>query len=364
LADVVIRSASEQNELAGQLGGAIQDAGFEVWRADGYDDDFWHSGDVVERIRSANAAVVIWSEDAASSALICDEANAARQQSKLIQVSADGRAPPAPFDRAPVAHLSGWRGEPGHPGWRQILTQLEAMTASRGGAKAKRQIANALRSLTLPSLAVPLRLRSDAALALPSPDAPTIARSSRFEPRTALLLLALTGAAGAAGWLGGRQQGLSESAEMAAAAPANAGKMMVLSARSSGLPKPPTAARPPSATRPSAPVRTASPAQAVLAAPAGSAAAIASEPPRQTKVTAASRTKTSDAAVRKRSPAAATIKPTVRSKPALKTKAAVKRAQPRIKYRYSETMRLFCQGAGKATPECRIFRRNAPRSRR
>jgi hypothetical protein len=53
-----------------------------------------------------------------------------------------------------------------------------------------------------------------------------------------------------------------------------------------------------------------------------------------------------------------------RSRTALKPKPAPKRAQPRIKYRHSETMRLFCQRAGKATPECRIFRRNAPRKRR
>jgi hypothetical protein len=166
---------------------------------------------------------VIWSEGAAASALICDEANAARQQKKLIQVSADGRAPPAPFDQAPVAQLSGWRGESGHPGWRQVIEQLEAMSASSGGAKAKQRIASALRAIPLPSFPLPRHLRADPVLALPSPYNPVGSRNRRrFEPATALLLVALTSAAGAAGWVGGRQQGMREGAEMAAAGPAQA----------------------------------------------------------------------------------------------------------------------------------------------
>ena len=364
MTDVVIRSASEQTELAGKLGGAIEDAGFQVWRADGPDDDFWHSGEVVERIRSAGAAVVIWSEGAAASALICDEANAARQQKKLIQVSADGRAPPAPFDRAPVAQLSGWRGESGHPGWRQIISQLEAMSASGGGEKAKRQIMSAFRWFTLPSLALPRRFRADPVLALPSPYNPVGSRNSRrFEPATALLLVALTSAAGAAGWVGGRQQGIREGTAMIAAAPAGTERMPSASAdagggriaSSAGIPSP---AFPPPA------VRTSAAAPAVLTAPAPAPAQSAA--PAAPAVTPSIRPEATQLKTKTAAKASGQNKGPVRSKTAPKPKPAAKPkpVRPKIKYRYSETMRLFCRGAGKATAECRTFRRNAPRNRR
>jgi hypothetical protein len=374
LTDVVIRSASEQTELAGKLGDAIADAGFQVWRADGSDDDFWHSGEVVERIRSANAAVVIWSEGAAASALICDEANAARQQQKLIQVSADGRAPPAPFDRAAVAQLSGWRGEANHPGWRQVISQLEAMTASGGGAKAKRQITRAFRSITLPSL--PRRFRADPVLALPSPYNPVAGRNRRrFEPATALLLLALTSAAGAAGWVGGRQQGIREGAETAVAASTDDGKMLLASAgetqspeaSSAGIPRTalPTARAVPAAAAASAAVRAPAltPALTPALAKAATPAAAGSARPARAKTEAAANA--SGKTAREQKPPAKN-KTAMRSRTSSKPTPAArsKPARPRIKYRYSENMRLFCQGAGKATPECRIFRRNAPRKRR
>jgi hypothetical protein len=48
-------------------------------------------------------------------------------------------------------------------------------------------------------------------------------------------------------------------------------------------------------------------------------------------------------------------KPAVKS---AKAKPAKKPTRPRIKYRYSENMRLFCERAGKGTPQCRTFRRN------
>ena len=36
--------------------------------------------------------------------------------------------------------------------------------------------------------------------------------------------------------------------------------------------------------------------------------------------------------------------------------------QPKLRYRYSRNMRLFCQRAGRSTPECRIFRHTAKQS--
>ena len=367
MTDVVIRSANEQSELAGKLGDAIANSGFQVWRADGPDDDFWHSGEVVERIRSADAAVVIWSDGAAASALICDEANAARQHNKLIQVSADGRSPPAPFDQAPVAQLTGWRGESGHPGWRQIISQLEAMSASGGGAKAKRQIVSAFRSFTFPSLALPRRFRTDPVLALPSPYNPAGSRNNRrFKPATALLLVALTSAAGAAGWIGGRQQGIREGAEMVAAAPA----VSLASADAERRSPPSSAAIRNTALPPAPAVQTNVAASTTLMAPAPTSVepdalpAPAVNPPRRSEQTPVA-AKASHETAREQRPAVKKNGP-VRSRTGSKPKqpAKPKPARPRIKYRYSETMRLFCRGAGKATPECRTFRRNAPRNRR
>jgi len=323
---------------------------------------------------------VIWSEGAAASALICDEANAARQQSKLIQVSADGRAPPAPFDRTPVAILSGWRGESGHPGWRQIISQLEMMSASGSGANAKRRIASAFRSFTFPSLVFPRRLRADAMLALPSPYNPARLRDSRrFEPATALFLVALMSAAAVAGWVGGRQQGIRDGAEMVAAAPADAGRLSLASANAGRGSTASGAAIPSTAIPPGPTVRTVAAASAALTAPGpaptASAALVAaadfqparSEPTRSEPMRSAAGTaaNASQKTAREQRPAVKTKGPVrLRTAPKPKPPAKPKPARPRIKYRHSETMRLFCQGAGKATPECRIFRRNAPRKRR
>ncbi|MFM7379413.1 MAG: toll/interleukin-1 receptor domain-containing protein [Erythrobacter sp.] len=127
MVDVFISySRADQNQVV-MLARKVMDEGYQVW----WDQDLpphLSYGDVITaKISEVRAAVVVWSETAVQSEWVRAEADFARNQKKLIQVASHGVIPPMPFNQIQCASLSGWGGEPDHPGWEKVKASLAAL---------------------------------------------------------------------------------------------------------------------------------------------------------------------------------------------------------------------------------------------
>lgn len=110
---------------------ALRALGYSVWRDDELPAHRSYTEVIEERLKSAKAVLVVWSAEAVHSEWVQSEADRARIDRKLVQVSIDGALPPMPFDRIQFADLRGWRREPTHSGWKKVVESLAALTGSR-----------------------------------------------------------------------------------------------------------------------------------------------------------------------------------------------------------------------------------------
>ena len=326
MVDVVICCSEEDHAAARQLEEAILRAGYSVWWNDG-PADFWHSDAVIEKIGEAKAAIAIWSNASRASGLFHAEAGAARAQKKLIQVSADGREPPVPFDQVDFGSIGDWSDITGHPAWRHISDELQSICG------------------TLPT--GPQREQRER-------------RGSRFK---LLAVLIPAGVAAAALALTGDRDGRADRPPIAEA-PATP-RLAELDAT------PPSTAK---AVSPGPPQVISSPrlqpGQQLAAATSdthlspefSSPAKVRPEFGAQPRTDANARAERANAEPENRemrgSKRAKRDAPAKQNADRRKATAQRQVARPRVRYKYSENMRQFCQKAGRGTRECRIFRRN------
>ncbi len=74
---------------------------------------------IEERLQAAKAVVVIWSAEAVKSEWVQSEADTARTEHKLVQLTVDGSKLPRRFDRVQCADMTGWTGELEEPSGRE-----------------------------------------------------------------------------------------------------------------------------------------------------------------------------------------------------------------------------------------------------
>jgi tetratricopeptide (TPR) repeat protein len=129
VADVFLSYARGEEPLARTIAQHLTDAGFSVW----WDSDLLpHDSfaQVIEReLRAAPAVLVIWSDRAVASQWVRAEADLARDQGKLIQVSIDSCSIPLPFNQYQIASLRGWKGDPANPQWHKVVASVAELTA-------------------------------------------------------------------------------------------------------------------------------------------------------------------------------------------------------------------------------------------
>src|SRR3954465_4325344 len=136
MADVFISYSRANQPVVRQLAESVKRLGYGVWWDDELPPHLSYSEVITGKIGSAKAAIVVWSEGAASSEWVRAEADVARVQKKLIQTSIDGRMPPMPFNQIQFATIGDWRGEDDHPGWMKVKASLEALCGGAAGAAA------------------------------------------------------------------------------------------------------------------------------------------------------------------------------------------------------------------------------------
>ncbi|HEY1415023.1 MAG TPA: TIR domain-containing protein [Caulobacteraceae bacterium] len=141
MSDIFISYARSTEREARAIGEALRALGYGVWRDDEIPAHRSFADVIEERLKASKAVVVVWSAEAAKSAWVQSEADRARTDGKLIQLSLDGAPLPMPFDRTQCADLIGWSGDAGHAGWRQVTDSLAQLVgaADRGAAQPARQ---------------------------------------------------------------------------------------------------------------------------------------------------------------------------------------------------------------------------------
>jgi len=126
--DIFVSYARSTELLARQITETLSEIGYSVWRDEQLPAHRAYAEVIEERLDEAKAVLVIWSPDAIRSEWVRSEADRARQQRKLVQLSV-GSPPPMPFDQIQCPDFSDWTLGSETSAWRSILTSLGELIA-------------------------------------------------------------------------------------------------------------------------------------------------------------------------------------------------------------------------------------------
>jgi adenylate cyclase len=131
MADIFISYARSTEPVAQTITDALRLLGHSVWRDDALPVHRVYGEVIEERLGEAKAALVIWSAEAIKSEWVRSEANRARENRKLVQLTVDGTPLPMPFDQIQCADLTGWTGDIEAPGWRKVVASIDDLLNGR-----------------------------------------------------------------------------------------------------------------------------------------------------------------------------------------------------------------------------------------
>jgi len=137
MSQVFISYARSTANEAQQIAAAVRSLGYAVWRDDELPPHRDYTEVIEERLREAEAVVVVWSAEAVKSQWVRAEANVAREAGTLVQLRVDGATPPLPFNQIQCADLSQWSGQRSHPEWRKVADSITALIGREAAARAK-----------------------------------------------------------------------------------------------------------------------------------------------------------------------------------------------------------------------------------
>ena len=129
MAGIFISYARPDEAEAERIGQALRSLGYEVWRDDELPAHRAYAEVIEERLKAAEAVIVLWSAEAARSQWVRAEADQARGAGTLIQVTIDGSIPPIPFNQVQCADLKGWDGRAETPGWAKVTGSVRSLAA-------------------------------------------------------------------------------------------------------------------------------------------------------------------------------------------------------------------------------------------
>jgi adenylate cyclase len=151
MSEIFISYARSTEPLAQKIAEALRALGYEVWRDDDIPAHRAYADVIQERLHAAQAVVVVWSEEAARSEWVRSEAERARADRKLVQLTVDGAELPMPFDQIQCADLTDWAaGDLDTPGWRKVVGSIgDLTTRARPAVSPAPQAAPAPRKLSI-----------------------------------------------------------------------------------------------------------------------------------------------------------------------------------------------------------------------
>src|SRR5215204_1907709 len=141
MSDVFVSYARPDEPIAEHVAAALRSEGYRVWRDDELPAHRAYADVIEERLKSADAVVVLWSAEAVKSQWVRAEADAARAAGSLVQATLDGTIPPMPFNQIQCAELKGWDGNGSSAGWRKVAASVQALAgpADRTAAQPRRR---------------------------------------------------------------------------------------------------------------------------------------------------------------------------------------------------------------------------------
>jgi hypothetical protein len=396
MADVVISYSRENEATARLLAETLAKDGYDVWRDESAAPSAASADAIAEQIGRAGAVIVLWSESASASEWVRAEANVARGMKKLVHASADDQPPPIPFDPTQAASISTWLGEPDHPGWQQIRAGVIALCGAPQSEKTVLAIPP-VPAPTPPAATEPAPVASAPPAVAPETAAPQQAQAPVPQPVTAvpagrgkgglivalLVLLALLGGGGywawQQGWIaapGGDAQAPADG--LTSALPQGPGTPSAPTTETAQAPAPVFTPQPAVPTNEMAPaaeqftqesvVRNAEGFAFVRSAPGGEGLTIARVNAGEVFTTYPQegdwwRVRTASGATGYMAASSIRARAAMQAEPRA-TEQRRRPTGPRISRANSENMRLFCQNAGRGTPQCRRFRQQVRDQRR
>ena len=132
MSDIFISYARSTADQAKAVAEALRGLGYDVWRDDELPAHRAYAEVIEERLQAAKAVVVIWSAEAVKSEWVQSEADTARTEHKLVQLTVDGTKLPRPFDRIQCADMAGWSGDLDAHGWKKVAASVAELIG--GGA--------------------------------------------------------------------------------------------------------------------------------------------------------------------------------------------------------------------------------------
>src|SRR5258707_11849617 len=141
MSEIFISYARSTADQAQAIAEALRGLGYGVWRDDELPAHRAYAKVIEERLQAAKAVVVIWSAEAVESEWVQSEADTARTDHKLVQLTVDGTKLPRRFDRIQCADMAGWEGEVDSPGWRKVIASVAELV--RGDAPPAPSVAEA-----------------------------------------------------------------------------------------------------------------------------------------------------------------------------------------------------------------------------
>ncbi|HZK98862.1 MAG TPA: TIR domain-containing protein [Caulobacteraceae bacterium] len=129
--DIFVSYARSTELFARQITDTLSEIGYSVWRDEQLPAHRAYAEVIEERLNQAKAVLVIWSPDAIRSEWVRSEADRARQQRKLVQLSVGSLIPPMPFDQIQCPDFSDWTLGSQTSGWRSILASLGELISGR-----------------------------------------------------------------------------------------------------------------------------------------------------------------------------------------------------------------------------------------
>lgn len=136
MSDVFVSYARSTAEQAASIAAALAAQGYAVWRDNEILANRAFADEIEERLTQSKSVVVLWSAEAVKSQWVRSEADRARLDNKLVQITLDGARLPMPFDQIECADLSRWTGDRADPEWRNVLSCVAELVHK--GAKAER----------------------------------------------------------------------------------------------------------------------------------------------------------------------------------------------------------------------------------
>ncbi len=131
LADIFISYARADRERVADLAEALSAKGFSIWWDTRLKSGDEYSADIERELNQAAAVIVCWSNNAAGSHWVKDEATIAANQNKLLALSLDGAPPPIGFRQYHCVDLSHADSPLDHALIDEIVAAAEEKTGAR-----------------------------------------------------------------------------------------------------------------------------------------------------------------------------------------------------------------------------------------